>query len=243
MAVDVAEQAKFFDHLVELVPAKYYYDDEFAKVNPRFLAKAARDAFKAEAKTKAKEAKRERLDPDKAATTLELQRRKSQGSNQKPAAEGGAAADDAAPSTSGRKAGGAAAAASGAAAGAQAASGLQLQLSGGSMSRQELLERLHKKVEVRSGAWSHAGGAKPGCCAASGAGGAGGRWCQGRPAVLGRRHAHCTRAVQGTPGCRACPQAVPQVAELVCGPHVPDGRAAVVWLPIAAAVAPRSLRS
>eukprot|EP00198_Chlamydomonas_reinhardtii_P012362 XP_001701699.1 predicted protein [Chlamydomonas reinhardtii] len=75
MAVDVAEQAKFFDHLVELVPAKYYYDDEFAKVNPRFLAKAARDAFKAEAKTKAKEAKRERLDPDKAATTLELQRR------------------------------------------------------------------------------------------------------------------------------------------------------------------------
>ncbi|KAG2446769.1 hypothetical protein HYH02_008329 [Chlamydomonas schloesseri] len=146
MAVDVAEQAKFFDHLVELVPAKYYYDDEFAKVNPRFLAKAARDALKAEAKTKAKEAKRERLDPDKAATTLELQRRKSQGANQKPAADGGA--DDAAPSTSGRKPAGAAAAAeSGAAAGAAAASGLQLQLSGGSMSRQELLERLHKKVE------------------------------------------------------------------------------------------------
>lgn len=35
----------FFDHLVELVPVKYYYDDG-EKVNPRFLAKAAREAAK-----------------------------------------------------------------------------------------------------------------------------------------------------------------------------------------------------
>jgi hypothetical protein len=135
----VAEHARFFDHLVELVPAKHYYEDEFAKVNPRFLAKAAREAHKAEVKAKAKLSKRDKLDPDKATTTLELQRRKNQ-AQQKPGSEV-AGADDG-PSTSGR-------AADGDAGGLAAPPGLTLQLSSGAVSRKELLERLHKKMEVR----------------------------------------------------------------------------------------------
>ena len=136
----VAEHARFFDHLVELVPAKHYYEDEFAKVNPRFLAKAAREAHKAEVKAKAKLSKRDELDPDKATTTLEFQRRKSQ-AQQKPGLD--AAGTDDGPSTSGRPA-------DNGSGGTAAPPGLTLQLSSGAASRQELLERLHKKMEVRS---------------------------------------------------------------------------------------------
>ncbi|KAG2483321.1 hypothetical protein HYH03_017822 [Edaphochlamys debaryana] len=150
MLPDITECAKFFDHLVELVPAKYYYDDDLSRENPRHLAKAAREALKADVKFKAKVAKREKLDPDKVATTLEVQRRKSQAAAKGP--EPAAGADAGAPSTSGRPAqgakpkptkGGAAAASEG----GDVAAGLQLQLSAGAASRQELLERLHRKVE------------------------------------------------------------------------------------------------
>ncbi|EFJ45299.1 hypothetical protein VOLCADRAFT_121188 [Volvox carteri f. nagariensis] len=147
MVPDVAEHARFFDHLVELVPAKFYYDDESARINPRHLAKAAREALKADAKSKAKIAKREKLDPDKAATTLELQRRKAQASKDHVLANG-AGGDVATPS--GRLdavAGATGQPSGGQSSGPPAARGLNLQLSGGTLSRQELLERLHKKVE------------------------------------------------------------------------------------------------
>ncbi|KXZ43523.1 hypothetical protein GPECTOR_88g466 [Gonium pectorale] len=161
MVTDVVEHARFFDHLVELVPAKYYYDDDFAKVNPRHLAKAAREAYRAELKQKKKELKRDKLDPNKMATTLAIQRQKSQAAQ--PGAAGGGHAPDVGPSTSGRgkqpaeagkppkgpKGKGGAAADAGTDAGANAgtAAGLQLQLSGAALSRDELLERLHKKME------------------------------------------------------------------------------------------------
>ncbi len=168
----VAEHARFFDHLVELVPAKYYYDDDASRMNPRHLAKAAREALKADVKFKAKLAKRERLDPDKAATTLEVQRRKKQeASGQQDKGAAGADGDQAPATTSGKQgakpaggkgaAKGAAGKAKGDGKGAQqngsAAAGLQLQLSGGSLSRQELLERLHKKVEVGGARVAHQG--------------------------------------------------------------------------------------
>ncbi|GLI59811.1 hypothetical protein VaNZ11_001778, partial [Volvox africanus] len=134
---DLAEHARFFDHLVELVPAKYYYGDDYEKVVPRHLAKAARAAFKADAKFKAKVAKREKLDPNKAATTLELQRRKAQAKDDD--------GDGSGPSPSGRK--NADPATTQPDSIPAAAKGLHLQLSGAAISRQQLLDRLHKKVE------------------------------------------------------------------------------------------------
>ncbi|GLC33579.1 hypothetical protein PLESTB_000091000 [Pleodorina starrii] len=140
MVPDVAEHARFFDHLVELVPPRFYYDDD-ARVNTRFLKKEAREELKADVKFKAKIAKLEKLDPDKAVTTLELQRRKAQG---KADVNG---ADCLEPSGTGNTIAAAKPGKDGQAAGAPAATGLNLQLSGASMSRNELLERLHKKVE------------------------------------------------------------------------------------------------
>lgn len=149
MLPDVAEHARFFDHLVELVPASFYYEDEFARLNPRFLSKAERKAHKDDVKVKAKAAKLEKFNPDKAATTLEVQRRRALKSKGQAAADG-TSGDG--PSPSGQKdadsAGGQPA--SGQPSGAPVAAGLRLQLSRSTSNRNELLERLHKKVEVRA---------------------------------------------------------------------------------------------
>ncbi|GIM06995.1 hypothetical protein Vretimale_11211 [Volvox reticuliferus] len=138
MVPDLAEHARFFDHLVELVPAKFYYGDDYERVMPRHLAKAARAAFKADVKFKAKIAKREKLDPTTAATTLEVQRRKAQANPDDGDGKG--------PSPSGRKNADAVAVQPSEDQPA-AAKGLNLQLSGAALSRQQLLDRLHKKVE------------------------------------------------------------------------------------------------
>lgn len=140
------EIARFFDHLVELVPAKHYYDDDHQHLNPRFLAKAARAAAKEEMKVQGKLNKLAKLDPDQAETALDVQRRKQQA----------AAGEKQQAGTSGRKGDGALPAAGSqqqrgpGASGAeeQGSAGLQLQLSGASLTRQELLDRLHRKIEV-----------------------------------------------------------------------------------------------
>lgn len=134
-AVGLQEHARFFDHLVELVPAKHYYDDEHQHLNTRFLAKAAREAAKEEMKAQYKLNKRSKLDPDQAATALDLQRRKTQAGTSGRAGEEGPSTSQ--PTVPGK----------GQQQRQEQGAGLKLQLSGASLSRQELLERLHKKIE------------------------------------------------------------------------------------------------
>jgi len=68
--------SEFFDHLVDLIPAKYYHESDFEVVNPRYLKKAEKAAAKMAAKEAYKKAKRAKLDPDQAKTSLEVQKEK-----------------------------------------------------------------------------------------------------------------------------------------------------------------------
>jgi hypothetical protein len=81
--MDLSSHTSFFDHLVELVPAKYYLASEQQQVNLKYLKKSARDATKAAFKQQYKQSKRAKLDPDQAKTTLELQRQQQQGAKAK----------------------------------------------------------------------------------------------------------------------------------------------------------------
>ena len=74
----VSRNSRFFDHLVELVPAKHYLEPDSEQVNVKYLKKSARDEAKAAFKQQHKENKRAKLDPDRPRTTLELQREAAQ---------------------------------------------------------------------------------------------------------------------------------------------------------------------
>jgi hypothetical protein len=70
----VLDYSHFFDHLVDLVPAKYYLSHAHATAtNIKYLKKHAREEAKRQRAEQAKKRKRERLDPEKAQTTLQLQ--------------------------------------------------------------------------------------------------------------------------------------------------------------------------
>ena len=73
-AMALEAHSRFFDHLVELVPAKYYLAGEQEPLNLKYMKKSARDEAKAAFKQQYKQNKRAKLDPDRAKTTLELQR-------------------------------------------------------------------------------------------------------------------------------------------------------------------------
>jgi hypothetical protein len=117
--MDLSSHARFFDHLVELVPAKYYLAAEQEQVNLKYLKKSTRDATKAAFKQQYKQNKRAKLDPDQAKTTLELQRQQQQQVAAK--AQNGAAESD---TDSEEEKRGGAGAAGRAQAGAAAAAGL-----------------------------------------------------------------------------------------------------------------------
>lgn len=89
-SMDLASHARFFDHLVELVPAKYYLATDTEQVNLKYMKKSARDAAKAAFKQQHKQNKRAKLDPDQAKTTLELQKAAAAAKQ----AQGGAAESD-----------------------------------------------------------------------------------------------------------------------------------------------------
>ncbi|KAK9904732.1 hypothetical protein WJX75_001541 [Coccomyxa subellipsoidea] len=66
--------SQFFNRLVELVPAKYYFDNtDEDPVQLKYMKKGAKVAAKKERKEAAKKRKREKLDPDKAQTALDIQ--------------------------------------------------------------------------------------------------------------------------------------------------------------------------
>jgi hypothetical protein len=72
-AAAAQDHARFFDHLVELIPAKFYHAGDEERVDMHSMKKAAKLAIKQTFKAKAKEAKRAKLDPDAPGTALEVQ--------------------------------------------------------------------------------------------------------------------------------------------------------------------------
>ena len=71
---DLARNAKFFDRLVDLVPAKYYHPDDHELVNVKYLKKNAKAAAKQAMKEQYKQNKRIKLNPDTAKTSLQIQK-------------------------------------------------------------------------------------------------------------------------------------------------------------------------
>ncbi|KAF5843024.1 surfeit locus protein 6-domain-containing protein [Dunaliella salina] len=59
----ILSHSRFFDHLVDLIPAKYYRADEHEHVELRFLPQQAKAAAKQDFKKQAKANKRKKLDP------------------------------------------------------------------------------------------------------------------------------------------------------------------------------------
>lgn len=70
---DLSENAKFFDRLVDLVPAKYYHPSDQELLNTKFLKKNAQAAAKQLMKEQYKQNKRAKLNPDTAKTSLQIQ--------------------------------------------------------------------------------------------------------------------------------------------------------------------------
>lgn len=66
--------SQFFNRLVDMVPAKYYFDNtDEDPVQLKYMKKGAKVDAKRERKEAAKKRKREKLDPDKAQTALDIQ--------------------------------------------------------------------------------------------------------------------------------------------------------------------------
>ena len=64
----------FFDHLVDMIPAKHYMDDGREDAGSlKYLKKSAKLEAKQQRKEAAKKRKRENLNPDKQQSTLEIQ--------------------------------------------------------------------------------------------------------------------------------------------------------------------------
>lgn len=66
--------AAFFDHLVELVPARYYHDLDADRVNTKYMKKTDRMAAKAAFSKQHKQNKRDKLNPEKQQGTLAVQK-------------------------------------------------------------------------------------------------------------------------------------------------------------------------
>ena len=149
MDMAASKQAKFFDHLVSLIPPKYYFDDDKEKLNLQFMKKAERQAAKQQFKEQAKTNKKQKLDPDAPASSLEVQKLQLN-----PKAKQVDAPKDGEASTAGRPpplqqqlqqphGGGA---------------GHALNIAGGNVSREELRMKLHQKIEVSQPPAGQAGG-------------------------------------------------------------------------------------
>ena len=75
---ELIQNAKFFDRLVDLVPAKYYHPSDQELVNTKYLKKNAKAAAKQAMKEQYKQNKRAKLDPDTAQTSLQIQQQKAE---------------------------------------------------------------------------------------------------------------------------------------------------------------------
>lgn len=75
---DLAQNAIFFDQLVDLVPAKYYHPSDKEVVNTKYLKKNAKAAAKQAMKEQYKQNKRAKLNPDTAKTSLQIQQQQAE---------------------------------------------------------------------------------------------------------------------------------------------------------------------
>lgn len=75
---DLIQNARFFDRLVDLVPAKYYHPSDQELVNTKYLKKNAKAAAKQAMKEQYKQNKRAKLNPDTARTSLQIQQEQAQ---------------------------------------------------------------------------------------------------------------------------------------------------------------------
>lgn len=75
---ELIQNAKFFDRLVDLVPAKYYHPSDQELVNTKYLKKNAKAAAKQAMKEQYKQNKRAKLNPDTAQTSLQIQQQKAE---------------------------------------------------------------------------------------------------------------------------------------------------------------------
>eukprot|EP00879_Flechtneria_rotunda_P023180 GHRR01024506.1.p1 GENE.GHRR01024506.1~~GHRR01024506.1.p1 ORF type:complete len:135 (+),score=45.85 GHRR01024506.1:584-988(+) len=118
--MDIAAQCRFFDYLADLIDPKYYFDEDREHVNTKFMKHDERAATKRAFKEQYKQNKRAKLDPNAIKTTTELQKKQAQELQQD--------RQDAKQ---------------------QASQPGTLNLPGGDQpSREELLKRLHAKMEV-----------------------------------------------------------------------------------------------
>ncbi|PSC68647.1 surfeit locus 6-like protein [Micractinium conductrix] len=93
--MDLTAHSRFFDALVDLVPARHYLEGAEDKVvNLKYMKKSARDEARAAFKQQHKAVKRAQLDPDTAKTTLELQKEAAAKQAAQQAANGAAESDD-----------------------------------------------------------------------------------------------------------------------------------------------------
>lgn len=129
LALDVSSHVRFFDRLADYVDPKFYHaDDDREHINPKYLKRDERAAVKRAFKEQHKQNKRAKLDPDAVKTTTELQRQRAEAAGQEQQQQQipGSSRLPAAAAQMGR---------------------LHLPASG-QVSREDLLKRLHAKMEV-----------------------------------------------------------------------------------------------
>ncbi|KAF6254094.1 surfeit locus protein 6-domain-containing protein [Scenedesmus sp. NREL 46B-D3] len=113
---------RFFDYLADLVDPKFYHADDREHINPKYMKHAERTATKRAFKEQYKQNKRAKLDPDAVKTTTQLHKKQAQEAAERQAA--------------------------GEPAGGLAGLGTLHLSAGGQPSREELLHRLHAKMEL-----------------------------------------------------------------------------------------------
>eukprot|EP00775_Hariotina_reticulata_P003504 gene3504-3773_t len=130
-SLDVSSHSRFFDYLADLVDPKYYHAEEREHINTKYMKHDERAATKRAFKEQYKQNKRAKLDPDATKTTTELQRKQAQHQQQEHDSQHQQEAAAAGGSNQQHQQLG------------------KLHLSAGAQpSREELLKRLHAKMQV-----------------------------------------------------------------------------------------------
>jgi hypothetical protein len=126
LSLDIGSHVRFFDRLADYVDPKFYHADEDREhINTKYMKRDERAAVKRAFKEQHKQNKRAKLDPDAIKTTTELQRQRAEAAEQQQQEQQRRAP-----------------------AAVQQMGQLHLPASG-QLSREDLLKRLHAKMEVR----------------------------------------------------------------------------------------------
>ncbi|KFM25313.1 Surfeit locus protein 6-like protein [Auxenochlorella protothecoides] len=146
--MSIEDHAAFFARLVEMVPPKFYLHTDAGRVNLKYVKKSVRDEAKAAFKAQYKENKKAQLDPDQAKSTLDLQREVAAAAAAEQRASGRGNEAGPAPTTPVVVGEPAATASRQPAEGTAAPVATLVLTQGKPPSREELRERLQKKLEI-----------------------------------------------------------------------------------------------